>query len=57
MPLQMMGRKKKTQFYSRLQKILGAYPEKDVTVVMSDINGRFGGDNTGYQEIMSIHAL
>ena len=47
----------KDQFYSRLQKILEAFSEKDVTVVMGDFNAKIGGDNTGYQEIMGIHAL
>jgi len=38
----------KDQFYSRLQKILETYPDKDVTILMGDVNTKIGSDNTGY---------
>ena len=47
----------KNQFYSRLQKILEMYPEKDITVLMGDINAKIGPDNTGYEKVMGTHAL
>ena len=47
----------KNQFYCRLQKILEMYPEKDITILMGDINAKIGPDNTGYEHIMGTHAL
>ena len=60
MPLQMMGRKKKkTRSTVDCKRYLEHIQKKiiDVTVVMWDFNAKIGGDNTGYQEIMGIHAL
>ena len=47
----------KNQFYWRLQKILEMYNEKDITILMGDINAKIGPDNTGYEQVMGIHAL
>jgi hypothetical protein len=47
----------KDQFYSRLQKTLETYPDRDVTVLMGDCNAKIGSDNTGYEQVMGIHGL
>lgn len=47
----------KDQFYSRLQKILETYPDKDITILMGDVNAKIGPDNTGYEPVMGTHAL
>ena len=33
------------------------YPEKDITILMGDINAKIGPDNTGYEHVMGFHAL
>ncbi|KAK7103731.1 hypothetical protein V1264_018575 [Littorina saxatilis] len=47
----------KDHFYSRLQRILETYPDKDVTILMGDVNAKIGSDNTGYERVMGTHAL
>ena len=47
----------KDQFYLRIQKILGTFPTNDVTILMGDLNAKIGSDNTGYEQVMGIHAL
>ena len=47
----------KSQFYSRLQKILENYPDKDITILIGDLNAKIGPDNTGYEQVMGTHAL
>lgn len=49
--------KDKDQFYSRLQKIIKTYIEKDVTILIGDVNAKTGSDNTGYEQVMGTHAL
>lgn len=46
----------KDQFY-RLQKILETYANKDVTILMGDINAKFESDKTGYDQVMATHGL
>ena len=33
------------------------YPEKDITILMGDINVKIWPDNTGYEHVMGFHAL
>ena len=47
----------KDQFYLRIQKILGTFPTNDVTILMGDLNAKIGSNNTGYEQVMGIHAL
>lgn len=47
----------KDQFYSRLQSIVEKYPERDITIMMGDLNAKIGADNTGYEDIMGCHGL
>ncbi|XP_076452167.1 uncharacterized protein LOC143287768 [Babylonia areolata] len=47
----------KDQFYDRLQKVMAKYPEKDVNILMGDLNAKIGQDNTGYEEVMGRHGL
>ncbi|KAK7110325.1 hypothetical protein V1264_014219 [Littorina saxatilis] len=47
----------KDRLYSRLQRILETYPDKDVTILMGDVNAKIGSDNTGYERVMGTHAL
>lgn len=47
----------KDQFYSRLQKTIESYPDKDFTILMGDFNAKVGQDNTWYEQVMGTHAL
>ena len=47
----------KDQFYNRLQNIIAKYPEKDINILMGDINAKIGQNNTGYEEVMGRHGL
>ena len=46
----------KCEFYDRLQSVLHKCPERDITVVMGDLDAKIGEDNTGY-EVMGRHGL
>lgn len=37
----------KDQFYRRLQKILGTFPDRDIIIHMGDFNAKAGSDNRG----------
>ncbi|VDP43538.1 unnamed protein product [Schistosoma margrebowiei] len=47
----------KDQFYERLQSIIEKCPRKDLTILMLDLNTKFGIDNTRYEDIMGRHGL
>lgn len=47
----------KNSFYNRLQNILENVSEKDLLVVMGDMNAKVGADNTGLEEVMGKHGL
>ena len=47
----------KDQFYNRLQSILDKLKEKDMTILMGDLNVRIGTDNRSYEEVMGCHGL
>lgn len=56
-PLMTVKKRKKEQFYTRLQSVLEKCLEKDVTILMGDLNAKIGIDNTGYEEIIENHGL
>lgn len=43
----------KDDFYHQLQDVL----DRDMTVLMGDVNAEIGSDNTGYKEVMGVHGL
>lgn len=47
----------KEQFYTRLLSVLEKFMERDVTILMGDLNAKTGNDNTGYEEVMGNHSL
>ena len=47
----------KDQFYHRLQSMIDNLPERDVTILMGDFNGKIESDNIGYEEVMGQHGL
>jgi hypothetical protein len=47
----------KDEFYNRLQSVIYTCRERDVTIMMGDLNAKIGNDNTGYSEIMGQHGL
>ena len=47
----------KDEFYCRLQTITQTYPERDITILMGDLNAKIGKDNRGYERIMGQHGL
>jgi exonuclease III len=47
----------KEQFYNRLQSILEKFPNRDINILMGDLNAKIGSENTGYEEIMGQHGL
>lgn len=47
----------KDDFYIKLQDVIDQKKEKDICIVMGDMNAKIGSDNIGYQEIMGKQAL
>ncbi|VDP19613.1 unnamed protein product [Schistosoma margrebowiei] len=47
----------KDQFYERLQSIIVKCPEENLTILMRDLNDKFGMNNDGYEDIMRQHGL
>ena len=48
----------KDQFYERLKGVLGSNrPQRELTILMGDINAKIGNCNTGYEEVMGTHGL
>lgn len=45
------------QFYERLQSIVVNWPEKDLIIMIGDLNSIVGMDNTEYEDIMGGHRL
>lgn len=46
------AKEKIEDFYKQLQAVLDRGRNKDITVLMGDVNGKIGSDNTGHEEIM-----
>ena len=44
-------------FYNQLQAVLDTLKDKDVNILMGDLNAKVGSDNQGYEEVMGQHAL
>lgn len=57
MPTNDKGEEAKDWFYSRWQNVMAKYPEKDVKILMGDLNAKIGQDNTRYEEVMGRHGL
>ena len=47
----------KEDFYNRLQSILTKLPNKDINIVMGDLNAKVGEDNRNYEQVMGKHGL
>ena len=47
----------KAQSYNKLQSVLDRLKEKDMTILMRDLNGKIGADNSRYKEVMGRHGL
>lgn len=47
----------KDAFYAKLQDVLNTLKDKDICILLGDMNAKVGSDNTGYEEIMGKHAL
>ena len=47
----------KDHFYNRLYHILQAKKEKDIIILMGDMNAKIGGNNNGYELVMGRHGL
>jgi hydroxypyruvate isomerase len=45
------------QIYNRLQAVLDKLKDKDINILMEDLNTGVGLDNRGYEEVMGQHAL
>ncbi|XP_078357393.1 uncharacterized protein LOC144642296 [Oculina patagonica] len=48
---------KKEEFYDQLQSVVNKQGDKDVTILMGDLNAKVGADNTGYERVMGRHGL
>jgi exonuclease III len=48
---------KKEEFYERLETIIRKQSNKDVTILMGDMNAKVGKDNGGYQLVMGNHGM
>ena len=47
----------KEDFYNRLQSILSKLPNKDINIVMGDLNAKVGEDNRNYEQVIEKHVL
>ena len=48
----------KNQFYERLKGVLGSNrPQRELTILMGDMNTKIGNCNIGYKEVMGTHGL
>ncbi|XP_066289728.1 craniofacial development protein 2-like [Branchiostoma lanceolatum] len=48
---------KKEEFYQQLQAVLDKGRNKDITLLMGDLNAKIGSDITGHEEVMGTHGL
>lgn len=51
------AKEKIEDFYKQLQAVLDRGRNKDIIVLMGDVNGKIGSDNTGHEEIMGTQGL
>lgn len=47
----------KDAFYNQLQAVVQRMPERDIIILMADLNAKIGSDNTGYEEVMGQQGL
>ena len=47
----------KEDFYNKLQTLCDKLKEKDMTILMGDLNAKIGSDNSGYEEVMGRQGL
>lgn len=47
----------KGEFYNRLQSVVENCKERDVTIMIGDLNAKTGKYNTGYDDVMGQHGL
>ena len=47
----------KDDFYNKLQTLCDKLKEKDMTILMGDLNAKIGSDNSGYEEVMGRQGL
>ena len=46
---------KKEEFYTILQTAMKDKKEREITILMGDMNAKVGGNNSGYERIMGQH--
>ena len=56
-PTNDMEKAAKEGFYERLQATLDKVKEREVTILMGDLNAKVGSNNTRYDSIMGKHGL
>ena len=44
-------------FYNKLQTLCDKLKEKDMTILIGDLNAKIGSDNSGYEEVMGRQGL
>ena len=47
----------KEDFYNKLQTLCDKLKEKDMTILMGDLNAKIGSDNSGYEKVMGRQGL
>ena len=47
----------KEVFYNKLQTLCDKLKEKDMTILMGELNAKIGSDNSGYEEVMGRQGL
>ena len=47
----------KETFYNRLQALIEKFPNRDLNILMGDLNAKIGKDNSGYEETMGRHGI
>ena len=47
----------KDDFYNSLQDLFEQLPNKDVNIVMGDMNAKVGSNNSSYEQVMGKHGL
>ena len=47
----------KEEFYQMLEKTTRKSSEKDITILLGDMNATVGNENTGYEQVMGKHGI
>ena len=48
---------KEEEFYDQLQSVVNRQSDKDITLLMGDLNAKIGDVNTGYEQVIVYMAL